>query len=140
MWKSHGIRYNPEVVQRAIQELISNEESIRSVARRYGIGHNTLRRHLLRYKGTDPAVAEDEAAQLRARVVELERLAGRLALENDFLKKFARYGPQKKNETLSMSVGQVLASPGLAASWDLPKVPITTDPEIGKTLPSSKND
>ena len=140
MWKSHGIRYNPEVMQRAVLEVVNGEDSMRQVAKRYGIGVVSLMRHVHRHKGTEPAASEEDSIQLQARVAELERLAGRLALENDFLKKWARYGPEKKSERLSMTVGQVLASTGLASSWDLPKAPITTDPEAGKTAASSKTD
>jgi hypothetical protein len=78
---------------------------------------------------------EGDMRALKARVAELERMVGRLTMENDFLKKFAAFTKQQTNARSSIVTPKTLASPKLAGSLDLPEARTTMPVESGLIKP-----
>lgn len=80
-------RFSQEFKDELCQEVISTSKTIRDVAVAYGVGPETLRKWLIKYReahgGTDTALSVDE----RARLKELERVVQDLRAETAFLKK-----------------------------------------------------
>jgi hypothetical protein len=87
--------------------------------------------------------AEEDSRALQGRVAELERMVGRLAMENDFLKKFAAYAKQQTSERSSIVTAKTLGWPGRAGSLGLPAARTTTvsegTPNKPSKMPGSKN-
>nr|BFF07019.1 hypothetical protein GCM10023233_19880 [Brevibacterium otitidis] len=85
-------RYSQEFKDQLCEEVVSQSKTIRSVADAYGIGAETLRNWVKKYKA---ARGEDEAqtplsGSERARLAELERENQQLRAEAAFLKKSGR--------------------------------------------------
>ena len=79
--------FSVEFKRRVIEELLSGESRPAQICRRYSIYSSVLyhwKRQYLRGKlNNEPT----EEAALKDRIEKLERLVGRLTLENEFLKK-----------------------------------------------------
>ncbi len=80
-------RFSQEFKDELCQEVISTSKTIKDVAVAYGVGSETLRNWLIKYReshgGSDTALSVDE----RARLKELERVVQDLRAETAFLKK-----------------------------------------------------
>lgn len=86
-------RNSQEFKDQLCEEVISQQKTIRSVADAYGIGAETLRNWVKKYKaahGEDEAQAPLSGSE-RARLAELERENQQLRAEAAFLKKAAAY-------------------------------------------------
>ena len=81
------------------QEYLSGEVSLHGLAKRNGICRNLVRVWVEKYERgefDDDAEAANLIEQYEARIAALERLLGRLALENELLKKASQaYRPLK---------------------------------------------
>ena len=79
-------KYTPEFRRDAVEYVVSSGRSVREVADSLGVNESTLGHWVRDARGKDPSVGRrrDEAAELRARVRELE-------MENEFLKKAAAF-------------------------------------------------
>jgi transposase len=79
--------FSLELKRQVVEELLSGESGAAQLCRRYNIGSSLLyhwkRQYSLGKFNNEP----DSEAALKDRVERLERLVGKLTLENEFLKK-----------------------------------------------------
>jgi transposase len=79
--------FSPEFKRRVVEEFLSGESRPAQICRRYNISSSVLYHWKKQYSrgkfGNEPT----EEAALKDRIEKLERLVGRLTLENEFLKK-----------------------------------------------------
>ena len=126
--------------KQVITELLSGPETSAQLERRYGLTKGVLSAWCKRYEPPDGGDPEDDPMRLRARVAELERMVGRLAMENDFLKKAAAYVKQRTYERLSIVTARSLASRRPVGSLGLPAARTTTDAGDKPKILGSKSD
>lgn len=105
--RSFGVEFKRDVVL----ELLGGETSAAALCRRYELSPNALRSWKRAYdEGRLEDTGHEELEALKARVRELERLAGQLTLENRFLKKTAIRARQERNGSPSIVSGAPSAS------------------------------
>jgi transposase len=101
------------------QEFLSGEVSLHGLAQRNDICRNLIRVWVEKYERgefDDEAEAADLLEQYEARIAALERMVGRLALENDLLKKASQASRPPKDVRPSVITGPLAsASPRGAA-------------------------
>ena len=100
--RTHSIEFKRQVVQEFL-----GGESPHALAKRHGISRN-----LIKYDagGLDSdAAAADVLADYEARIAALERLVGKLALENEFLKGASRHVRQLRSASTSVVAGPVVS-------------------------------
>jgi transposase len=84
--RTHPIAFKRQIAQ----EFLSGEVSLHGLAQRNDICRNLIRVWVQKYEQGDfdgEVEAADLLEQYEARIAALERMVGRLALENDLLKK-----------------------------------------------------
>jgi transposase len=79
--------FSVEVKRQVIQELLSEESRPAQLCRRYNISSSLLYHWKKQYSRGKFNNEPTEEAALKDRVEKLERLVGKLTLENEFLKK-----------------------------------------------------
>ena len=84
-------RFSQEFKDELCQEVISTSKPIREVAEAYGVGPETLRNWLIKYRDAHGGTATELTVTERARLKELERENQELRAETAFLKKAAAY-------------------------------------------------
>ncbi|AOP52021.1 Mobile element protein [Brevibacterium aurantiacum] len=84
-------RFSQEFKDELCQEVISTSKPIKSVAETYGVGAETLRNWMRKYRQTHGSVEEELTVSERARLKELERENRELRAETAFLKKASAY-------------------------------------------------
>lgn len=87
-------------------------ETLHGLAKRHDIGRNLIRIWVKKYEAgdfTDDEAAADMLQQYEARIAALERLVGKLSLENDLLKGASTNTRQPKNASTSVIVGPVVS-------------------------------
>ena len=132
--------FTEEFKKQVVEELLSGPETAVQLERRYGLAKGNVSNWCKRYEGVGEQDPEEDPLRLRARVAELERMVGRLAMENVFLKKAAAYVKQKTYERLSIVTAKSLGSSRRAGSLGLPPARTTTEAaDKSKTL-GSKSD
>ena len=136
--------YSEAFKRQVVEEILQGAGSAAEVTRKYGLSSGIVYRWC-REREEKITPAEEDSRVLRARVAELERMVGRLAMENDFLKKFAAYTKQQTNAHSSVITAKTLAASRRPAGWlGLPAARTTTRPEGGPSAngktPSSKSD
>jgi transposase len=120
-------RYTEEFRRRVVNEWRTGPESGTELSHRYGLSTGLLWQWSKKFEQEEVmAEPEEDSRMLKARVAELERMVGRLAMENDFLKKFAVYTKQQTNERSSIVTAKSLASRKPAGSLGLPAAATTT--------------
>lgn len=139
--------FSEEFKQQIIRELCQGAETMAEVSRRYGIQSGVISRWYMRYSGESVTgkEKEEDSRRLHARIVELERMVGRLTMENDFLKKFAAYAKQPTNGRSCVITGKTFpASKPDAGYLGLPGARTTTSVESmrpgSEKRPNSKQD
>ena len=83
-------------------------ETLHSLAKRYDPSRNLIRIWVQRFKAgalDEDAVAADLIEQYEARIVALERLVGKQALELEFVKGALKSAPRQKSAPTSVIVG-----------------------------------
>jgi transposase len=135
MWQRHK-KYDEVFRRRVLQELAHGSMSYMELTRHYGLSKSLLSQWVKRYglEATDEC-EEADTRTLKARVAELERMVGRLTMENDFLKKFAAYTKERTNERLSIVTPKTWEGSKPASSLGLPAAPLTTAPGTGAAKP-----
>ncbi|WP_286216080.1 IS3 family transposase [Demequina sediminis] len=83
-------RFSQEFKDELCQEVISTSKPIREVAEAYGVGPETLRNWLVKYRDTHGGAETELTVSERARLKELERENQELRAETAFLKKANR--------------------------------------------------
>jgi transposase len=104
--------FNLEFKRQVIEELLSGESSPARLCRRHNITSSLLyhwKKQYSRGKFNNEPTAE---GALQDRIEKLERLVGRLTLENELLKKGLQYSvSQSRRDGKSSGFGDVSASP-----------------------------
>lgn len=88
-------RFNQEFKDELCQEVIDTSKPIVEVAKAYGVGPESLRRWLIKYREANGGTEEELSLPERARLKELERENQELKAETAFLKK-ARLGSKRE--------------------------------------------
>ncbi len=92
------------------QEFLAGE-TLHGLAKRHLISRNLIRIWVAKYEVggfDDDAVAADIVQAQEARIAALERLVGKLALENEFLKRASREA-RPRSETTSVIAGPMVS-------------------------------
>lgn len=84
-------RFSQEFKDELCREVISTSKPIREVADAYGVGAETLRNWLVKYRDANGGTDEDLTLTERVRLKELERENQELRAETAFLKKASAY-------------------------------------------------
>lgn len=84
-------RFSQEFKDELCREVIDSSKPVKTVATEYGVGVETLRNWLKKYKQAHGAAEKDLNVSERARLKELERENQELKAEAAFLKKAAAY-------------------------------------------------
>jgi transposase len=83
--------FSPEFKRQVVEELLSGESRPAQLCRRYNISSSLLYHWKRQYSRGKFNNEPTEEAALKDRIEKLERLVGRLTLENEFLKKGLQY-------------------------------------------------
>lgn len=103
--------YSTEFKRQIAQEFLGGE-TLHGLAKRHGISRNLIRIWVEKFEAgalDEDIAAADMLQQYEARIAALERLVGRLSLENDLLKGVARNAHQPKNASMSVIAGPVVS-------------------------------
>jgi transposase len=84
-------RFTQEFKDELCREVINTSRPIKDVATAYGVGPETLRNWLVKYREANGGTETDLTVPERARMKELERENQELRAETLFLKKAAAY-------------------------------------------------
>jgi putative transposase len=98
----NGRRFSPEFKLSIVRQLESGEKRPSQICREHHLAHNQLTNWRREYSSRgeaafSPVVPSTQTEVLEARIAELERFCGKLALENDVLKKALRLLPSKSD-------------------------------------------
>ena len=100
IYRKFSIAFKRQVVE----EWMNGSSSVNQLSRRYEVSATLIDRWKQKYK--EGTLVEDPSSQDRAlenRVAELERMVGRLAMENDLLKK-AAVSIQRQRREVSLPI------------------------------------
>ena len=104
-------RFTATFKRQVVEELLSESSTLAQLSRRYDISSGLILHWKKRYEEgglvEGPAQTEKE---LRARNAELERMVGRLTMENDLLKKAVEYTLRRRRENSSPITAKSLAA------------------------------
>ena len=101
--------YSVEFKRQVAQEYLAGE-TLYGLAKRHQISRNLVRIWVARYEAggfDDDTVVADLMQAQDARIAALERLVGKLTLENEFLKGASRDAPRPRSETMPVITGPV---------------------------------
>jgi transposase len=84
-------RFSQEFKDELCQEVISTSKPIKDVAAAYGVGAETLRNWLIKYRDANGGSETELTVSERVRLKELERENQELKAETAFLKKASAY-------------------------------------------------
>ena len=125
--RTHSIEFKRQVVHEFL-----GGESPHALAKRHGVSRNLIKIWVAKYEagGLDSdAAAADVLADYEARIAALERLVGKLALENEFLKGLAARSAAEKREYIrccrplvSLSEGCRLMGLARSTYYDEPEI------------------
>ncbi len=100
--------YSTEFKRQVVLEYLAGE-TLYGLSKRYDISRNVIRLWVARYEAdgelNDDTTAGDLLQDYKARIAALERLAGKLALENEFLKGALENARLGKNAPSSVVAG-----------------------------------
>lgn len=91
-------RFSQEFKDELCREVISTSRPIRTVAEAYGVGPETLRNWLVKYRAANGGTDEELTLTERARLKELERENQDLRAETAFLKKASAYFAREQRQ------------------------------------------
>ena len=103
--------YPIEFKRQVAQEYLAGE-TFHGLAKRHEISRNLVRIWVAKYEAgsfDNDVVAADIVQTQEARIAALERLVGKLALENEFLKGASRDAQRPKSEATSVIAGPVVS-------------------------------
>ena len=105
--------YPIEFKRQVAQEYLAGE-TLHGLAKRHEVSRNLVRIWVAKYEAgsfDSDVVAADLVQTQEARIAALERLVGKLVLENEFLKGASRDVARSRNETMSVIAGPVVSRP-----------------------------
>jgi transposase-like protein len=115
--RSYPIAFKRQIAQ----DFLSGKVSLHGLAKRNDICRNLIRVWVEKYERgefDDDAEAANLLAQYQARIAALERMVGRLALENELLKMTSQAFRPQKDARPSMITGPLVSpSPRGVALW-----------------------
>ena len=97
MTASHR-RFSQEFKDELCQEVLTTSKTIKDVAVAYGVGTETLRNWLNKYREAHGGTETDLTVTERARLQELEREVSELRAETAFLKKATAYFAREQRQ------------------------------------------
>ena len=103
--------YPIEFKRQVAQEYLAGE-TLHGLAKRHEINRNLVRIWVAKYEAgsfDSDVVAADMVQTQEARIAALERLVGKLALENEFLKGASRHVRQLRSASTSVVAGPVVS-------------------------------
>lgn len=103
--------HSTEFKRQIVQEFLGGE-TLHGLARRHAISRNLIRIWVEKYEAgalDEDIAAADLLQQYEARIAALERLIGKLSLENDLLKGASKNATQPKSELVSVIAGPVVS-------------------------------
>src|SRR4051812_8646271 len=104
-------RHSSEFKQQIVQQILSGAMSMARACREHNLAPSMVDRWKQKFKaGTLLQGTSGQDTVLMTRIAELERMVGRLALENDFLKKAAAYMDQHQRRCTSPVTAKTLAA------------------------------
>jgi transposase len=104
-------RYSIEFKRQVVQEYQAGE-TLHGLAKRYGVSRNLVRIWVAKAEAgefDDDLAAAGILQEYEARIGALERLVGKLALENEFLKGASRHARQPASGTVSVIAGPAVS-------------------------------
>ena len=105
--RSHSIEFKRQVAQ----EFVAGE-TLYGLAKRHDLSRQLIRVWVQKYETgalDEDAQAADLLQEYEARIVALERLVGRQALEIEFLKGALKNGPRPRSATTSVIAGPTVS-------------------------------
>ncbi len=104
-------RYSLELKRQTVEELLSGQSSAAQICRRHNISSSLLYHWKKQYSRGKFNNEPMEEAALKDRIEQLEKLVGKLALENEFLKKGLQnsLGQSQRNGKSSVGGKSLLA-------------------------------
>ena len=102
--------FSLEFKRQLIEELLSGQSSAVQICRRHNIGSSLLYHWKKQYSRGKFENEPTEEAALKDRVAQLERLVGKLTLENEFLKKGLQNSLHQSPGNAKLSSGGKLSS------------------------------
>jgi transposase-like protein len=102
--------FSLEFKRQAVEELLSGESRLAQICRRYNISSSLLYHWKRQYSRGRFNNEPTEEAALKDRVEKLERLVGKLTLENEFLKKGLQYSLNQSQRNGISSRGGSISS------------------------------
>jgi transposase-like protein len=101
--------YPIEFKRQVAQEYLAGE-TLHGLAKRHEINRNLVRIWVAKYEAgsfDNDVIAAELVQTQEARIAALERLVGKLVLENEFLKGASRDAPRPRSETMPVITGPV---------------------------------
>jgi transposase len=101
--RSHSVEFKRQVAQ----EFLAGE-TLHGLAKRHDLSRTLIRVWVEKYEAgvfDEDARAADMIQEYEARIAALERLAGKQALELEFLKGAVRHGPRPRSAPMSVITG-----------------------------------
>jgi transposase len=102
--------FNLEFKRQVVEELLSGQSSPAQLCRRHNIGYSLLYHWKKQYSRGKFNNEPTEEGTLKDRIEKLERLVGKLTLENEFLKKGLQYSLSQPKRNGKSSAGSNLSS------------------------------
>jgi len=102
--------FSQEFKRHAVEELLSGESRPAQLCRRYNISSSLLYHWKRQYSRGKFNNKPTEEAALKDRIEKLERLVGRLTLENEFLKKGLQHSVSQSQRNGKSSCGGHISS------------------------------
>jgi transposase len=103
-------RFSPAFKQQVIGELLGGGFSLAQLSRRHNVSPGLILYWKKRYEGGGSEVPSQSEKRSLARIAELERMVGRLMMENELLKKAVAYTAQRRKERSSPITAKSLAA------------------------------
>jgi transposase len=109
-------RFSVAFKRQVVEELLSKASTLGQLSRRLDVSSGLILYWKKRYE--EGGLAEGSSSnekELRSRIEQLERMVGRLAMENDLLKRAVEYTARRRKEnSLPISARNLVASRGAA--------------------------
>src|SRR5260370_20765833 len=123
--------YSVEFKRQVVQDYLAGE-TLYGLAKQHDVSRNLIRIWIAKHEAgaldSDTAAA-DMLAEYDARIAALERLVGKLALENEFLKGASRQARPPRIASISLIPGPLASRlPKDASSWNSHGRPTTMTP------------
>jgi len=104
-------RFTPTFKRQVVEELLSETSTLAQLSRRHDISSGLIVHWKKRYEGGGLIEGPSQSEKaLSARNAELERMVGRLTMENELLKKAVEYTLRRRRENSSPITAKSLAA------------------------------